>query len=462
VILFLLAFVGFNSVGAQNQSQQGASTTSKNLKIVQAYKGQLAYDTLTPEEQRKIGDHDPNVTAEYTDRLKGFQGTFKGSSATAYIHGANRVGLDFLRAGYASDKRINRLYSPIAMATNFALLANLVQEVDRTAIQQSFGWDGLSLGEINSVNKSLLKYGRLYHRAYELDFAAGTWVDGSIAVSQEAKDRIADNFATKFHTFKMGQYDVLAQKINKWTKKKMKGHIESAVTGPELDDTNYFLANTVFLDAKWRVPFLTSQNGKFHSPQGTKSVPFMHGSQELPAKLLEEDKFYVVSMPYAYGTFTEVFGSEARGQAEMWIFVTKDGHALDEIVPSIDIDHYELWQKKFSSSGNRWFWFSMPRWSLVFKDSDFSSHLEKMGINSRSMRFDDGTQVKTTAMGQKAFIEVGEIGTTAGAVSYWGFMSESSIPPLSITVDEPFIYLIRDSLTGAILFSGVVTDPSEK
>jgi serpin B len=57
----------------------------------------------------------------------------------------------------------------------------------------------------------------------------------------------------------------------------------------------------------------------------------------------------------------------------------------------------------------------------------------------------------------KAFVAVDEAGTEAAAAS--GVIMEIASLPTSVTIDQPFIFLIRDIQTGAILFVGRVMNP---
>ncbi len=86
---------------------------------------------------------------------------------------------------------------------------------------------------------------------------------------------------------------------------------------------------------------------------------------------------------------------------------------------------------------------------LAFTDNaDFS------GISG-----DQSLYVSTIA--QKAFIDVNELGTEASAATIV-VISEKSLPggePLQISIDRPFIFQIRDTATGAILFMGTVMQP---
>jgi len=52
----------------------------------------------------------------------------------------------------------------------------------------------------------------------------------------------------------------------------------------------------------------------------------------------------------------------------------------------------------------------------------------------------------------------GTVGTAATAIGV-GF-SASVAPPISIQFDHPFLFLVRDTQTGAIVFSAAVNDPT--
>jgi serpin B len=67
-----------------------------------------------------------------------------------------------------------------------------------------------------------------------------------------------------------------------------------------------------------------------------------------------------------------------------------------------------------------------------------------------------------SAVLHKAFVSVDEAGTEAAAATAV-IVGESAMPgqPVEVTVDRPFIFLIRDIETGAILFVGRVMNPGE-
>jgi serpin B len=65
----------------------------------------------------------------------------------------------------------------------------------------------------------------------------------------------------------------------------------------------------------------------------------------------------------------------------------------------------------------------------------------------------------------KAFIEVDEKGTEAVAATA-AVMAEGAgmpmTPPVSFHVDHPFMFVVRDRVSGAVLFMGRVEDPTAR
>ena len=63
---------------------------------------------------------------------------------------------------------------------------------------------------------------------------------------------------------------------------------------------------------------------------------------------------------------------------------------------------------------------------------------------------------------QRALVHVDEIGTTAAAATVVGGLGGGGPePPVTlIAIDHPFLFVIRDTTSGAILFTAQVADPT--
>ena len=109
---------------------------------------------------------------------------------------------------------------------------------------------------------------------------------------------------------------------------------------------------------------------------------------------------------------------------------------------------------------------SLPKFKLSHS-LPLSESLQEMGMGDM---FSDATadfsgingdrSLYVSKVMQKVFVEVNEEGTEAAAVT--GKIINLMRAPPEFTVDHPFIFIIRDRLTGMVLFQGRVIDPTIK
>jgi serpin B len=109
----------------------------------------------------------------------------------------------------------------------------------------------------------------------------------------------------------------------------------------------------------------------------------------------------------------------------------------------------------------------LPRLKLEY-GADLKQPLTALGMTlpfSRGADFSgmSATPLCSSEVKPKSFVEVNEEGTEAAAVTQ-GVMKLTSLrqptPPFEMVVDRPFLIVIEDDLTNAILFLGVVLDPT--
>ena len=95
--------------------------------------------------------------------------------------------------------------------------------------------------------------------------------------------------------------------------------------------------------------------------------------------------------------------------------------------------------------------------AMGMPDAFSGSSADFSGMDGRKCA-EDPACLRITHVFHKAFVSVDEEGTEASA-STGTTMGVTSLPP-QVVIDRPFIFLIRDINTGAILFVGRVVDPS--
>ncbi len=140
----------------------------------------------------------------------------------------------------------------------------------------------------------------------------------------------------------------------------------------------------------------------------------------------------------------------------------KDGN-LNSLEHNLTPENLARW---FAAIEDRRVDVSLPRFKT---ESSFSlrHQLSKMGMPSAFTRADlsaiDGRRdLFVSDVVHKAFVEVNETGTVAAAATGIAMARAAMLvegPPAVFRADHPFVFLIRDSQSGAILFAGRVANP---
>jgi serpin B len=109
---------------------------------------------------------------------------------------------------------------------------------------------------------------------------------------------------------------------------------------------------------------------------------------------------------------------------------------------------------------------NMPRFKVETGES-LSVMLRSLGMASAFVPgqadfsgMDGALDLSVSDVIHKAFIDVAEKGTEAAAAT-GAMMAASAYIGLIISADRPFIFVLRDQPTGAILFMGRVLDPTK-
>lgn len=105
-----------------------------------------------------------------------------------------------------------------------------------------------------------------------------------------------------------------------------------------------------------------------------------------------------------------------------------------------------------------------PKFKFSYAIEDMRPHLAGMGMAfidyaDFSKMYTIGEVAITKAV-HKTFIEVNEEGTEAAAVTAIGIGVTSGPPPSILRADHPFVFVIAEKSSGAIMFTGLLNNPS--
>ncbi len=247
------------------------------------------------------------------------------------------------------------------------------------------------------------------------------------------------------------------QQINTWVASETYNKIQNLIPPGAIDQaTKLILANAVYFKAGWLYQFdeAATHKGRFHLADGreeTVSMMSQIGWFDYGAGTGYEP-YQAVELPY-YG-----------GRASMLILLPYPNafdrferdlsrRRLDEILGGLSRKRVRI---------------IMPRFRFDWGSKSLRNALESMGMiyafNPRLADFsgmDGAKDLFISDVFHKAFIAVDEKGTEAAAATAVtiGLTSVPSNPSVEINLNRPFIFIIRDNVTGTVLFIGRVSNP---
>ena len=239
--------------------------------------------------------------------------------------------------------------------------------------------------------------------------------------------------------------------INDWVAGETNDRITDLLPpGVLTTDTRLVLTNSIWFKANWFEPFEADRTepGRFTTPSGDVTVDMMHGGGRMA--FTRGDGFSAGRLRY--------FGGASM------LVIAPDPGRFEDVLASLD---GELLASTLNSLSTHQVTLTMPRFEFETSLS-LRQILGALGMQAAFQPFEaDFSGISTAAedlhlqdIVHKAFISVDEEGTEAAAATALVVGVTSAPPPATLTLDNPFIFLIMDDDTNEILFAGTVLDPS--
>jgi serpin B len=292
-----------------------------------------------------------------------------------------------------------------------------------------------------------------------LQIANGLWGEQSFPFSTSFSNQLAESYGAGLQSADFqNDPEGVRDEINQWVADHTGDKIQDIVPeGAITPDSRLVLANAVYFYGGWLLTFDESNtaDGDFTLDDGSMAtVPFMH--QQDHFGYAQGDGFQVIELPYAGSQFA-------------FTVILPDAGQLDTVEQSLTPDSLAT---ALGQIGSRELILAMPKFEFDYSAS-LADALKTLGMTDA---FDanvadfsgmlDASAPSPLVIGDvlhKAFIAVDENGTEAAAataVLMAAGAAPPTEPPLEVDIDRPFIFLIRDTETGTILFMGRVMDPS--
>ncbi|HUA07288.1 MAG TPA: serpin family protein [Solirubrobacteraceae bacterium] len=250
-----------------------------------------------------------------------------------------------------------------------------------------------------------------------------------------------------------GAAEAARAEINAWVSEQTAGKIPDLLAAGDVDpSTRLMLVNAVYLKARWLVPFSKESTlpAAFHAPGGAVEVPTMHETGAFG--YLQGDGYQALELPYRGGRLAFDILLPSSGGLQSLLSRLAGGGPLS-LLDGMRRQQVGVALPKFRLDTR--FELAAPLRALGMRLAFEPGSADLSGIAGRPGDLYVGTVV------HEAYLSVDEEGTEAAAATAVGIRASAmpAPPPIQFVVDRPFVFVLRDLKTGAVLFTGVVSRP---
>ncbi len=374
------------------------------------------------------------------------------------VKGSNAFAIDLYRQLHTQSG--NLFFSPESISTAFAMAYAGARGQTAAEMQNTLHFT-LPPDKLHPAMGALLAQMNALHKGYELRVADALWAQQDANFLATYLKLVQSDYGAGFHrvNFKASP-EVVRATINQWVEQQTNDKIKDLLApGVLTAATRLVLTNAIYFKGDWQDQFqkADTRQEEFH----------LSSSQFVMASLMHRTGSYSY---YDGGTFQALSLPYATGELSMVVLLPKDIGGLPALEQSFTAQNAGDWLQKLAPADKVILTF--PRFTMT-QQFELSSALSALGM---SQAFGNGADFSgmtgkrdftISAAIHKAYIDVNEQGTEAAAATAVTMRALAARvpfaapPPIVFRADHPFLFLIHDTQTGAILFMGRITDPTK-
>jgi serpin B len=358
---------------------------------------------------------------------------------------SNTFGFKLLSEVVAQSDGGNVFISPLSVSLALGMTYNGAAGSTEQGMRDTLSFGDLTVDEINEGYRGLIDLLTEMDPSVQMEIANSVWYRQGFEVLQtfiDALQTFFDALVTDVDFTDPGTKDA----INDWVADKTHDKIKKIL---ERTDANMVmvLINAIYFKGTWTYQFDPddTRDDTFRAPDGEKTVKMMKLKGEL--RYQRNQDFEAIDLPYGHGLFS------------MTLLLPAEGTSVDDLVAKLTDENWAAWMAGFQEEEIDLY---LPRFELEWEES-LIDVLTALGMQDA---FTPGAadfsgikpdhQMWISEVKHKTYVKVNEEGTEAAAVT--AVVVTDSAPPY-LKFDRPFLFVIHDNHSQAMLFMGKIVDP---
>ncbi len=358
----------------------------------------------------------------------------------------NDLGFGLLHKLYGAGEARNVVVSPVSAALALHMAYNGARGTTRDDMAKALRIDGIATDEVNRNDSELIAEMPAADPKVEITIADSLWSSPKAATDAATVQRLKEAYDAEIRYLSGG-----AAPINAWVNDRTDGKIPTIIQDDDLMKmTAAVLVDAVYFKGRWTTEF---------DPQRTRDGSFTHldGS-------IRDCKMMSVSSIFNLASDSDVSAVQmpyGNGRLEMLILLPVRNAGFAKFVAGLSRASVDRLLRRMQATRCA---IHMPRLRLTGSE-DLVKPLADLGM-ARAFDADadfsglfPAGDVWIGHARQRTLLDCDEQGTEAAVATGMTLEYKGGPMEYAVWIDHPFVFLLRDTQTGAILFLGAVVDP---
>ena len=358
----------------------------------------------------------------------------------------NEFSFSLFRQLGAAESDSNVFVSPLSASMALGMAMTGASGTTFDEMRATLGFGTTSESEIDQGYKSLITLLRGLDPGVDFRIANSIWTREGFPVTPAFLDAGRTWFDAQAASLDFAS-PTAVKSINDWVSTATAGKIPTILDQIKSDEV-MFLINAIYFKGSWRAKFdpALTIDAPFHGIAGDQPMKLMH--REGTIRYMQTPAFSAVDLPYGNSAYS------------MSVLLPNVGQSVDAVLASLRTDTWSAWTTQFQDAELD---LHLPRLALTWERM-LIPDLQALGMRaafqaggadfSRISPLGDRLFISTVK--QKTYVNVNEEGTEAAAVTNVGISLTSAPLRTQFRVDRPYVFVIRERLSGTILFLGAI------
>jgi serpin B len=367
----------------------------------------------------------------------------------AMVIDINQFSFELFRQTDQTEPDKNIFISPMSISLALGMTFNGAEGETEAAMRRALKYGQLNKIEINEFYKTLIDDLNTLDTSVIMKIANSIWLRENYQIKPEFLELNRKYFDSRVEAINLDAQESIDM-INNWVSEKTNGKITKIISYPVHPNVMMYLINAIYFKGTWTYEFDPERTSPmpFHvTAEKDTTVDMMYQKENFG--IIENEDFQAVQLPYGDENFA------------MTAILPAEEKTPNDIINTLTSEKWNSWAEDFHTEEIRLY---LPKFKMSYGKT-MNEPLSSMGMgvafekDANFKGMEPEGELFISRVLHKTFVQVDEEGTEAAAVTAVEMMTKAMPQSKEIRFNRPFVFVIHEKTTGAIIFMGKIMQP---